>query len=152
MGKVAGIPNRDIPNLKEWEAMITSKNKDRNKLKAGLGRTGLRLGLVAATTLIASASASQAQAELKTYMDEKGYLNVRALTCAQLANTFQEDADFLGAWYSGWWNGHLKRHSINIKRAKEGLHEVIVYCKANPDKKVVDAVDAFVKKVQQGGQ
>ena len=85
-------------------------------------------------------------------MDEKGYLNVRALTCAQLANTFQEDADFLGAWYSGWWNGHMKRHSINVARTKQGIHEVIVYCKANPDAKVVDAVDAYVKKVQAGGQ
>jgi hypothetical protein len=112
----------------------------------------LRVTLAAAAALVASASASQAQVELKTYMDDKGYLNVRALTCAQLANTFQEDADFLGAWYSGWWNGHAKRHSINVARTKEGIHEVIVYCKANPDAKVVDAVDAYVKKVQAGGQ
>ena len=108
------------------------------------------LGLVAAGTLIASAA--QAQVELKTYADEKGYINVRALTCAQLANTYQEDANFLGTWYSGWWNGHMKRHSININRTKEGIHEVIVYCKAHPDDKVVDAVDAYVKKVQQSGQ
>ena len=108
------------------------------------------LGLGAAAMLIASASL--AQVELKTYADEKGYINVRALTCAQLANTFQEDANFLGTWYSGWWNGHLKRHSININRTKEGIHEVIVYCKAHPDEKVVDAVDAYVKKAQQGAQ
>jgi hypothetical protein len=122
---------------KEWKAMASSN---------------LRTALVAAATLIASVPASQAQVDLTTYLDAKGYLNVRALTCAQLANTYQEDANFLGAWYSGWWNGHMKRHSINIARAKEGIHEVIVYCKANPDKKVVDAVDAFVKKVQQSGQ
>jgi HdeA/HdeB family len=115
-------------------------------------RIDLRVALIAAATLLASASASQAQVELKTYMDAKGYLNVRALTCAQLANTYQEDADFLGAWYSGWWNGHLKRHSVNIERAKQGLHEVIVYCKANPAAKVVDAVDAYAKKVQQGSK
>ena len=103
------------------------------RLSARLGRIDLRVALIAAAGLIASVSASQAQVELKTYMDDKGYLNVRALTCAQLANTFQEDADFLGAWYSGWWNGHMKRHSINVARAKQGIHEVIVYCKANPD-------------------
>ena len=34
-----------------------------------------------------------------------GYIDVQKLTCAQLANTFQEDADFLGVWYSGWYNG-----------------------------------------------
>ena len=132
--------------------MIASNKGNRVKLRATLGRTDLRIAIVAAATLAGSVSASQAQVDLTTYTDAKGYLNVRALTCAQLANTFQEDANFLGAWYSGWWNGHLKRHSINIARAKQGLHEVIVYCKANPDKKVVDAVDDFAKKVQQGGQ
>ena len=131
--------------------MIASSIRHRSGLSASLGRVNLRAALGAAV-LAASVSASHAQVELKTYMDEKGYLNVRALTCAQLANAFQEDADFLGAWYSGWWNGHLKRHSINITRTKEGIHEVVVYCKANPDVKVVDAVDAYMKKVQAGGQ
>jgi hypothetical protein len=120
------------------------------RLSARLSRIHLRAALIAGAGLAASVSASQAQVELKTYMDDKGYLNVKALTCAQLANTFQEDADFLGAWYSGWWNGHMKRHVVNIPRAKAGIHEVIVYCKANPDAKVVDAVDAYVKKVQAG--
>jgi hypothetical protein len=131
--------------------MIVANRGNRSKCPA-LGRARLGLALIPAAALIASASASRAQVDLTTYTDAKGYLNVRALTCAQLANTYQEDANFLGAWYSGWWNGHLKRHSININRTKEGIHEVIVYCKANPDKKVVDAVDAFVKKVQQGGK
>ena len=132
--------------------VATSKRRGSAFLLQALGRNDLRVALIAAAGLIASVSASQAQVELKTYMDDKGYLNVRALTCAQLAGTFQEDADFLGAWYSGWWNGHMKRHSINPARAKQGIHEVIVYCKANPDTKVVDAVDAYVKKVQAGGQ
>jgi hypothetical protein len=121
------------------------------KLFAALRRADWRVALLA-SAIAASASASQAQVALKTYADEKGYLNVRALTCGQLANTFQEDADFLGTWYSGWFNGHMKRHSINIQRTKDGIHEVIVYCKANPDMKVVDAVEAYVKKVQAGGQ
>ena len=131
--------------------MVASSTRHRGALSTALGRAGFRVALVAAA-VAASASASRAQVELKTYMDEKGYLDVRALTCAQLANTYQEDADFLGAWYSGWWNGHMKRHSINVARTKQGIHEVIVYCKANPDAKVVDAVDAYVKKVQAGGQ
>jgi len=72
------------------------------------------LGLSAAATLIGSAS--QAQVELKTYADEKGYINVRALTCAQLANTYQEDANFLGVWYSGWWNGHITLSTSTVPR------------------------------------
>ena len=99
-----------------------------------------------------TASAAQAQTELKTYADDKGYINVRALTCGQLAGTFQEDADFMGTWYSGWWNGHMKRHNINIARTRAGIHEIIVYCKSHPDEKVVDAVDAFVKRMQQQGE
>jgi hypothetical protein len=138
--------------MERVKAMIASNERNPGKFSAALGRADLRKALVAAATLIASASASQAQVDLTTYIDAKGYLNIRALTCAQLANTYQEDANFLGVWYSGWYNGHLKRHSINPARTKEGIHEVIVYCKANPDKKVVDAVDAFVKKVQQGAQ
>jgi hypothetical protein len=131
--------------------MVASNTRQGRAPSTAPGRVHLRVALVAASALVASASASRAQTELKTYMDEKGYLNVRALTCAQLAGTYQEDADFLGAWYSGWWNGHMKRHSVNVARAKQGIHEVIVYCKANPDSKVVDAVDAYVKKVQAEG-
>ena len=112
---------------------------------AAFGRIDLRASLLAATALLVSASASQAQVELKTYVDAKGYLNVRALTCAQLANTFQEDANFLGVWYSGWYNGLAKRHFINVARTQEGIHQVIEYCKANPDKKITDAIDIFLK-------
>jgi hypothetical protein len=132
--------------------MHNSNTTHRGEIFGALGRMDLRVALVAAATLIASASASKAQVELKTYADAKGYLNVRALTCAQLANTYQEDANFLGVWYSGWWNGHLKRHSINVDRTKQGIHEVIVYCKAHPDVKVINAIDAYVKKIQSGGQ
>jgi HdeA/HdeB family len=132
--------------------MVASINGMRGRLTAPLRRPGWRVGLIAAATLIASASASRAQVELSTYADAKGYLNVKALTCAQLANTFQEDANFLGVWYSGWFNGHMKRHSLNPARTKEGIHEVIVYCKANPDKKVLEAVDAYVRKVRQTAQ
>jgi hypothetical protein len=103
------------------------------------------LALLTAVTLVGFTSTSQSQVELKTYADEKGYVNARTLTCSQLAGTFQEDADFLGVWYSGWFNGRNKTHLINVVRTKEGIHEVIVYCKANPDKKVVDAIETVLK-------
>ena len=62
-----------------------------------LRRADWRVALIAAATLVASASASQAQVDLETYADAKGYINVKALTCAQLANTYQDDANFLGS-------------------------------------------------------
>jgi hypothetical protein len=135
----------------EREEMLGSNIK-RGEIFAASRRGDWRVALIAAAALGASVASASAQVDLKTYADDKGYINIKTLTCAQLANTYQEDADFLGVWYSGWFNGHLKRHSINVARTKDGIHEVIVYCKANPDKKVVDAVDAFVKKVQAGGQ
>jgi len=101
--------------------------------------------LLSAVTLVASASIAPAQTELKAYADDKGYISVRKLTCAQLAGTFQEDADFLGVWYAGWYNGRNKRHMINVPRVKEGIHQTIVYCKDNPNKTVVDAIDVVIK-------
>jgi hypothetical protein len=124
--------------------MVTSSRRIRGLLMRK-GQVHLRASLFAAA-MATSASASQAQVQLDTYVDAKGYLNVRALTCAQLANTFQEDADFLGVWYSGWYNGLGKKHFINVPRTREGIHQVIVYCKANPSKKITEAIDVFLKK------
>ncbi|MFH1344402.1 MAG: HdeA/HdeB family chaperone [Pseudomonadota bacterium] len=92
------------------------------------------------------AEPAYAQVELKTYADRNGYLDVQKLTCAQLANTFQEDADYLTAWYSGWYNGLGKKHMMDVARAKSLEHEVIVHCKANPGKKVIEAIDVVFKQ------
>ena len=94
---------------------------------------------------IALAGPAYAQVELKTYADRDGYIDVQALTCAQLANTFQEDADYLTTWYSGWYNGLGKKHMMKFDRAKALEHELIVYCKANQGKKVIQAIDVVFK-------
>ena len=90
---------------------------------------------------VAAATPAMAQVELKAYANADGYIDVQALTCAQLANTFQEDADHLTAWYSGWYNGLAKKHMMKVDRAKDLEHEIIVYCKANRDIKVIQAID-----------
>ena len=95
------------------------------------------------------ASVANAQVELKNYADANGYIDVQKLTCAQLAGTFQEDADFLGVWYSGWYNGLAKKHAINVPRTKAGIHNVIVYCKANPARTVIQAIDLMLKEEQK---
>ena len=94
---------------------------------------------------IITAGAAFGQVELKTYAGSDGYLDVQKLTCAQLAGTFQEDADYLAAWYSGWYNGLAKKHVMLVSRARSMQHEVIVYCKANPDKKIIEEIDAVFK-------
>ena len=85
-------------------------------------------------------------------LDAKGFIDVQTLTCAQLAGTFQEDADLLSAWYSGWYNGLAKKHYVDLKRGKVVEHEVIVYCKANPEKKIIEALAVVFKdeRAKQG--
>ena len=100
-------------------------------------------------TALFGVSAAQAQVELSTYADAKGNLDVQKLTCAELANTFQEDADFMTVWYSGWYNGLAGYSKLKVDRAKELEHRVIVYCKANPKKKVVTAMDINIKAMRK---
>ena len=105
--------------------------------------------IAAASALsIASIASSNAQAQvpLSAYVDANGFINVQALTCAQLAGTYQEDADMLTTWYSGWYNGLAKKHMMQVDRAKSLEHEVIVHCKANPGKKVIEAIDVVFKE------
>ncbi|WJR77449.1 HdeA/HdeB family chaperone [Bradyrhizobium sp. NP1] len=98
--------------------------------------------------VIGFTSMARAQTDLSAYADANGYLDVQKLTCAQLAGTWQQDADLLTTWYSGWYNGLARKHLINIKRAKEAEHEVIVYCKANPNKKIIEAIAVVFKDMR----
>jgi hypothetical protein len=91
----------------------------------------LKVLAVAATIFAAAGSCAHAQTDLTAYADANGYIDVQALTCAALAGTWQEDADRLTTWYSGWYNGLGKKHYFNIARSKELEHEVIVYCKSS---------------------
>lgn len=89
-----------------------------------------------------------AQTRLSAYADEKGYIDVQKLTCAQLAGTFQEDADMLATWYSGWYNGLARKHFLDVKKGKEAEHEVIQYCKANQDKRIIEAIAIVFKDMR----
>jgi len=108
-------------------------------------RTMLK-ALLSGVALLCCAGTAQAQVMLSTYANKDGYIDVQKLTCGQLANTFQEDADYLTVWYSGWYNGLAKKHMLKAERAKDLEHEVIVYCKANQNKKVIQAIDVVFKK------
>jgi hypothetical protein len=90
-------------------------------------------------------SAVQAQTPLSAYVDANGYLDVQTLTCAQLAGTYQQDADALTTWYSGWYNGLAKKHFLDFRKGKETEHEVILYCEANPGIRIIDAIAVVFK-------
>ena len=87
----------------------------------------------------------QAQVPLSAYVDANGYIDVQALMCAQLANTYQEDADALTTWYSGWYNGLAKKHYLDFRKGKLVEHEVIMHCKAHPGIRIIDAIAIVFK-------
>jgi hypothetical protein len=39
-----------------------------------------------------------------------------------------------------------KRHFINLTRSREAEHETIVYCKAHPDKTVIQAIGVVIEE------
>jgi hypothetical protein len=104
-----------------------------------------KLLLLAATSFMIAGSSAQAQVPLSAYTDANGFIDVQALMCSQLAGTFQEDADMLTTWYSGWYNGLAKKHFIHVTRAKAFEHNLIMYCKANPGVKIISAIDVLLK-------
>ena len=108
--------------------------------------TGTKIACMGLLALLSAATAASAQQDLFRG-DEK--LDVQALTCGQLANTYQQDADALTMWYSGWYNGLAKKHMINVKRGKDLEHQVIVYCKENRGKKVIQALDVIFKQERE---
>ena len=110
----------------------------------------IRFALATTTTLVAAlfaVSGAQAQSPvpLSAYVDANGFLDVQTLMCAQLANTYQEDADALSTWYSGWYNGLAHKHYLDYRKGKEVEHEVIMYCKANPEVRIIDAIAVIFK-------
>ncbi len=108
----------------------------------------MKIAIISVLAVVATSSVALAQTApvpLSAYADDKGWIDVQKLTCAQLAGTFQEDADMLTAWYSGWYNGLAKKHAINVQRSKDLEHELIVYCKANTSKKIIEAIAVVFK-------
>jgi len=86
------------------------------------------------------------QVELPKIADPAtGNIDVQKLTCGQLASTYQEDADVLLLWASGWHSGLAKKNAINVQKLKDGMHKVIVYCKANKERLIVQAMDVVMK-------
>jgi hypothetical protein len=112
----------------------------------------MRKILMSATVGLAvlmGASSVKAQVDLSQYADPEGFLDVQALTCAQLAGTWQDQADLLASWYSGWYNGLAKRHYMDIRKGKEAEHELILYCKANPQLRIIQAIDVVFKGMRE---
>ncbi|ACB95371.1 HdeA/HdeB family chaperone [Beijerinckia indica] len=100
--------------------------------------------------VIAGASSLYAQtptkAALATHEDQNGFLNLQALTCADLATTKPEEAEYLITWYSGWYSGLTKKHFARVSRTEADEHHLANYCKEHSEAKVTTALDVLFKK------
>ena len=105
----------------------------------------LLISVAMAAAMMTAGSDAKAQVDLSTYADAEGFLDIQALTCAQLAGTWQDQADLLSAWYSGWYNGLAKKHYLDVRKGKLVEHEVIQFCKAYPDRKIIEAIAVVFK-------
>jgi HdeA/HdeB family len=108
----------------------------------------LKSAIVAMMLMTSAISGARAQVDLSAYADANGFIDVQKLTCAQLAGTWHGDADQLTAWYNGWYNGLARKHYVDVGKSKEAEHEVIVYCKANPEQLVIEAIAVVFKDMR----
>lgn len=139
-----------------WVAMrssyVTVSGRNMNVREGARFRPGAAfLGIDMAQSLDAACPAEAAvatappQVELPKLAGPSGIIDAEKITCGQLASTFQEDADFLLAWYSGLHSGLNQLHQIDVPKVKAGIHNVIVYCKSNKDKFLVQAIDMYMR-------
>ena len=96
------------------------------------------LSSLAALAMIGAAKADPVG--LSAYVDANGFIDVTALSCAHLANTYQGDANALMSWYSGWYNGLDHKHYMDYKKGRELEHLVIEYCKQHQNEKIIHAI------------
>jgi hypothetical protein len=106
-------------------------------------KKAMLLGCAGALFAIGAAKADPVP--LSAYADANGFIDVTALTCGQLANTYQEDANALATWYSGWYNGLAHKHYADFKKGRILEHQVIEYCKAHHDEKIIHAIAVMLK-------
>jgi HdeA/HdeB family len=106
-------------------------------------------GFVLLAALTAAGTAKADPVDLSAYADANGYIDVQALTCAQLANTYQEDANLLAAWYSGWYNGLGHKHYLDWKNIRTGEHLVIQRCKEHPEEKIIQAIGFMIDEMRK---
>lgn len=85
------------------------------------------------------------QVPLSFFADANGRLDVRQLTCAQIADAPADDAEVFLAWYGGWYSGIARRPGINLARVRYQARTLVDYCKGNRNKSLRDAMEQWLK-------
>ena len=98
-----------------------------------------------ATSPPAAAQTQPPRASLSKFADANGTIDVTRLTCADLADTSDEEADLLLAWYGYPSNGPAKRRFFNMAHLRSAMHGVVDYCKTHRDQNLVRVMDLMSK-------
>jgi hypothetical protein len=71
--------------------------------------------------------------------------DVARLTCGHLADTSDEEAGLLLAWYGYAPSGPTNRRIFNMARLRSAIHTVVDYCKTHRDQNRVKAMERALK-------
>lgn len=67
-------------------------------------------------------------------------------TCAQYLAMPADDAANFAAWMSGWYNQKQGYVWVNLQAYERNIANVRAFCAANPNEKVMTALDRSTKK------
>lgn len=73
-------------------------------------------------------------------------IDITLVTCAQYRAMPPEEAANFAAWMSGWFNQKQGYVWINLQAYERNVANVKAYCAANPDDKVMAALERATQK------
>jgi hypothetical protein len=90
-------------------------------------------------------SAPSPYVSLSKYGDANGNVDIRRLSCSHLDQASPSEIDLLLAWYSGRYTATAKARGINLPQVRYVVRSVADYCKANPDKSLVQVMELMLR-------
>jgi hypothetical protein len=86
----------------------------------------------------------QSSVPLLKSADANGVLDVAGLSCGQVADAADWEADLLLAWYGGSL-APAKNRRFNMPRLRSAIQNVVAFCKVHRDAKLVKVMDSMLK-------
>jgi HdeA/HdeB family len=87
----------------------------------------------------------QPYVSLSNAADANGAIDVTRLTCGNLADTSDEEASLLLAWYGYAPGGVTNGRIFNMARLRSAIHTVVDYCKTHRDQNLVKAMERTLR-------
>jgi hypothetical protein len=92
-----------------------------------------------------SVQTQQPHIALSKFADANGNIDIQRLSCGDLADSANGDAELFLAWYSGSYERPAKARTVNMARLRYAIRATVDYCKANRDKSLVKATELMMK-------